>query len=65
MCPGRFFADDSLWAAAAVILSTFRFEKAKDAFGKEIEVEPVFRHGVVRRVRSFCQFGYCQLTGRN
>ncbi|KAI6123340.1 cytochrome P450, partial [Pisolithus croceorrhizus] len=47
MCPGRFFADDSLWAAAAVILSTFRFEKAKDAFGKEIEVEPVFRHGVV------------------
>ncbi|KAI6120009.1 cytochrome P450 [Pisolithus croceorrhizus] len=47
MCPGRFFADDSLWAAAAVILSTFRFEKAKDAFGKEIEVEPVFRRGVV------------------
>ncbi|KAI6116835.1 cytochrome P450 [Pisolithus croceorrhizus] len=47
MCPGRFFADDSLWAAAAVILSTFRFEKAKNAFGKEIEVEPVFRHGVV------------------
>ncbi|KAI6108175.1 cytochrome P450 [Pisolithus sp. B1] len=44
ICPGRFFAVDSLWAAAAVILSAFRFEKARDAFGKEIEIEPVFRH---------------------
>ncbi|KAI6042947.1 cytochrome P450 [Pisolithus marmoratus] len=46
-CPGRFFADDSLWAATAVMLSAFRFEKPRDAFGKEIEIEPVFRHGVV------------------
>ncbi|KAI6042942.1 cytochrome P450 [Pisolithus marmoratus] len=45
-CPGRFFADDSLWAAAAAMLSAFRFEKARDAFGKEIEIEPVFRHGL-------------------
>ncbi|KAI6155075.1 cytochrome P450 [Pisolithus tinctorius] len=47
VCPGRFFAGDSLWAAAAVLLSAFRFEKARDAFGKEIEIEPVFRHGMV------------------
>ncbi|KAI6167945.1 cytochrome P450 [Pisolithus thermaeus] len=46
ICPGRFFAVDSLWAAAAVILSAFRFEKARDASGKEIDIEPVFRHGV-------------------
>ncbi|KAI6120005.1 cytochrome P450 [Pisolithus croceorrhizus] len=58
ICPGRFFAGDSLWAAAAVILSTFRFEKAKDAFGKEIEVVPVFRHGVVRRVQCARRFGH-------
>ncbi|KIK24043.1 hypothetical protein PISMIDRAFT_421565 [Pisolithus microcarpus 441] len=46
-CPGRFFASESLWAAAAMLLSAFRFEKAKDAFGKEIEVVPVFRRGAV------------------
>ncbi|KAI6128866.1 cytochrome P450 [Pisolithus croceorrhizus] len=65
MCPGRFFADDSLWAGAAMILSTFRFEKAKDAFGKEIEVVPIFRHGVVRRVQCSRQFSHRRLTGRN
>ncbi|KIK24046.1 hypothetical protein PISMIDRAFT_678527 [Pisolithus microcarpus 441] len=53
ICPGRFFADDALWAGAAAILSTFRFEKAKDTFGKEIEVEPVFRHGVVSHPAPF------------
>ncbi|KAI6003405.1 cytochrome P450 [Pisolithus marmoratus] len=49
-CPGRFFADDALWAATAVILSAFRFEKAKDPLGNDIEVVPVFRPGVIRRV---------------
>ncbi|KAI6006540.1 cytochrome P450 [Pisolithus orientalis] len=49
-CPGRFFADDALWAATAVILSAFRFEKAKDSLGNDIEVVPVFRPGVIRRV---------------
>ncbi|KAI6042932.1 cytochrome P450 [Pisolithus marmoratus] len=47
ICPGRFFAYDALWAAAAVILSTFRFEKARDSFGNEIEINPVFPHGVL------------------
>ncbi|KAI6024701.1 family 64 cytochrome P450 [Pisolithus microcarpus] len=46
-CPGRFFASESLWAAAAMLLSAFRFEKAKDDLGKEIEVVPVFRRGAV------------------
>ncbi|KAI6108178.1 cytochrome P450 [Pisolithus sp. B1] len=53
ICPGRFFASESLWAAAAVLLSAFRFEKAKDAFGKEIEVGPIFRHGVVSSLSVF------------
>ncbi|KAI6155079.1 cytochrome P450 [Pisolithus tinctorius] len=47
ICPGRFFAGDSMWAAAAVILSTFRFEKAKDSFGNEIEINPFFHRGAL------------------
>ncbi|KAI6042914.1 cytochrome P450 [Pisolithus marmoratus] len=48
ICAGRFFAIDSLWAAAAVILSALRFEKARDSFGNEIEINPVFHHGMLR-----------------
>ena len=47
-CPGRFLAENSLWAAAAVMLSSLRFEKAKDAAGNHIDFEPTFRHGTVR-----------------
>ncbi|KAI6146092.1 cytochrome P450-like protein [Pisolithus tinctorius] len=47
ICPGRFFADIALSAAAAMILSAFRFEKAKDASGKAIPVEPAFVSGQV------------------
>ncbi|KAG6333946.1 hypothetical protein ID866_5143 [Astraeus odoratus] len=50
VCPGRFFVDNTLWAAAAVLLSALRFEKAKDAFGNIIDVEPVFTHGQIRLV---------------
>ena len=47
-CPGRLLAENSLWAAAAVMLSSLRFEKAKDAAGNHIDFEPTFRHGTVR-----------------
>lgn len=46
-CPGRFFAEHSLWAATAVMLSAVKFGKARDSFGKYIDVEPVFSHGLV------------------
>lgn len=52
-CPGRFFADDALWAAAAVIMSAFRFEQAKDPLGNDIEVVPVFRPGVISHPAPF------------
>lgn len=60
ICPGRFFANDSLWAAAAVILSAFRFEMAKDSFGNEIEINPVFHHGVLSYPSPF----QCSITSR-
>ncbi|KAI6042967.1 cytochrome P450-like protein [Pisolithus marmoratus] len=43
VCPGRFFADHSIWAATAIVLSALKFEKAKDSSGKYIEVEPCVR----------------------
>lgn len=60
ICPGRFFANDSLWAAAAVILSAFRFEKAKDSSGNEIEINPVFHHGALSYPSPF----QCSITSR-
>ncbi|KAL4072598.1 cytochrome P450 [Scleroderma yunnanense] len=60
ICPGRFFAENALWAAAAVMLSSLRFEKAKDPSGKVIEVEPLFRHGVVSHPVPF----KCSITSR-
>ena len=48
LCPGRFLAENTLWAAAAVMLATLRFENAKDAAGNRIDFEPTFRHGNVR-----------------
>lgn len=59
-CPGRFFADDALWAATAVILSAFRFEKAKDSLGNDIEVVPVFRPGVISHPAPF----QCSIVSR-
>ncbi|KAI6003409.1 cytochrome P450 [Pisolithus marmoratus] len=46
-CPGRYFADHSLWAATATMLSAFKFDGAKDSSGKYIEMEHVFRNGLI------------------
>ncbi|KAI6042966.1 cytochrome P450 [Pisolithus marmoratus] len=59
-CPGRFFADDALWAATAVILSAFRFEKARDPLGNDIEVVRVFRPGVISHPAPF----QCSIVNR-
>ena len=48
LCPGRLLAENTLWAAAAVMLATLRFENAKVAAGNRIDFEPTFRHGNVR-----------------
>ncbi|KAG6330425.1 hypothetical protein ID866_8664 [Astraeus odoratus] len=48
ICPGRYFAENAVWAAAAVMLSTLRFEKAKDSAGNEIYPDPIFIPGVIR-----------------
>ncbi|KAL4072603.1 cytochrome P450 [Scleroderma yunnanense] len=60
ICPRRLFADNSLWAAAAVMLSALRFAKAKDPSGKDIEVDRTFRPGMVGQPDSF----ECSITSR-
>ncbi|KAG2150237.1 cytochrome P450 [Suillus bovinus] len=46
ICPGRWFADNSLWTAATAILAVLRVDHAKDSNGNRIEVKPEFTTGL-------------------
>ncbi|KAG1836949.1 cytochrome P450, partial [Suillus subalutaceus] len=45
ICPGRWFAENSMWTAAAAILAVLRIDHAKDSNGDRIEVMPEFSTG--------------------
>ncbi|KAI0061727.1 cytochrome P450 [Artomyces pyxidatus] len=47
ICPGRFFATDSLWIAIANILHVFRLSKAMDSRGRVIEPDVTWSSGLV------------------
>ncbi|KAF8840535.1 cytochrome P450 [Paxillus ammoniavirescens] len=53
ICPGRHTADASMWIGMATMLATFHFAHAKDAQGNDIEFEPSFAHGGIRRLTEF------------
>jgi hypothetical protein len=44
--PGRFASEAFIWTAVVSILAAFRITKAKDAEGKEIDVERQFTTGI-------------------
>ncbi|KAN0084483.1 Cytochrome P450 [Tylopilus felleus] len=46
ICPGRHFADASVWSVIANVLAVFSISKSKDANGVEIPVEPKFSSGI-------------------
>ncbi|KAG1826697.1 cytochrome P450 [Suillus variegatus] len=46
ICPGRWFAENSLWTATAAILTVLRIDHAKDSNGNRIEVKPEFTAGL-------------------
>lgn len=46
ICPGRHFADASVWSVIANVLAVFSISKSKDANGMEIPVEPKFSSGI-------------------
>ncbi|KAG2367945.1 cytochrome P450 [Suillus spraguei] len=57
ICPGRWFAENSLWTAAATILAVLRIDHAKDSNGDRIEVKPEFGTGLVMHPEPFhCLF---------
>ena len=52
VCPGRYTADGSLWAAMVSILAVFKITKAVNERGEEVDFEPTFSHGVTLSVVS-------------
>ncbi|KAG1876664.1 cytochrome P450 [Suillus subalutaceus] len=57
ICPGRWFAENSLWTAASAILAVLRIDHAKDSNGDRIEVKPEFCTGMVIHPEPFhCLF---------
>ncbi|KAJ7672132.1 cytochrome P450 [Mycena polygramma] len=61
ICPGRYTADASVWAAIVSILASFDIAKAKDVAGKDIEIEPAFSDKLVCHARPF----KCSITPRS
>ncbi|KAG2155266.1 cytochrome P450 [Suillus bovinus] len=47
VCPGRWFAENSLWNAMATILAVLRIDHARDSNGNRIEVKPEITTGMV------------------
>ncbi|KAG1880246.1 cytochrome P450 [Suillus tomentosus] len=57
ICPGRWFAENSLWTATAAILAVLRIDHAKDSNGNKIEVKPEFTTGLAIHPQPFqCSF---------
>ncbi|KAH9917067.1 cytochrome P450 monooxygenase [Fomitopsis serialis] len=53
ICPGRYFADDMVWLAAACIVATLDVDKTRDEHGEGITPTPRFISGAIMRPESF------------
>ncbi|OAX42469.1 cytochrome P450 [Rhizopogon vinicolor AM-OR11-026] len=57
ICPGRWFAENSVWIAMAAILSVLRIDYARDPDGHRIEIKPEFTTGAEIQPKPFqCSF---------
>ncbi|KAK1232695.1 hypothetical protein PQX77_004171 [Marasmius sp. AFHP31] len=61
MCPGRYFAFDSLWIATASVLSVFTISKPFDNDGNVIELEESYTSGLLSHPNPF----QCKITPRS
>ncbi|KAG0699383.1 cytochrome P450 [Suillus ampliporus] len=61
ICPGRHFAELSLWAAMVSILSTIRITKAQNSEGIDIPVIPEYTTGLIIQPKPFA----CTITSIN
>ncbi|KAI6122285.1 cytochrome P450 [Pisolithus thermaeus] len=46
ICPGKYLAEQGLWATIVSILATLQIGKLKDVNGNDIEVHPEFKTGI-------------------
>ncbi|KAI6025692.1 cytochrome P450 [Pisolithus orientalis] len=53
ICPGKYVAEQSIWAAMVSILATLRIGKARDDAGREIDFTPVFTTGMTSHPKPF------------
>jgi cytochrome P450 len=53
ICPGQYFADNSLWIAIATILSLFEIQRVKDEFGNDIIPPVAFNTGVTSHPKPY------------
>ncbi|KZT69367.1 cytochrome P450 [Daedalea quercina L-15889] len=53
ICPGRFFADNNVWLAAASIVATMDISKARDEQGNEIMPAPKWLSGLSVHLEPF------------
>ncbi|KAH7928071.1 cytochrome P450 [Leucogyrophana mollusca] len=53
ICPGRHLANASVWAAIVSMLATFKFLKAKDDQGRDVDFVPTFTVGLARHPDPF------------
>ncbi|KAI6155467.1 cytochrome P450 [Pisolithus tinctorius] len=53
ICPGKYVAEQSIWAAIVSILATLRIRKARDDAGREIDFTPVFTTGMTSHPKPF------------
>ncbi|KAF7357538.1 O-methylsterigmatocystin oxidoreductase [Mycena sanguinolenta] len=61
ICPGRHHADETIWATIVSMLSTFNIVKAKDATGREIDIDPKYSDGMISHPEPFA----CSITPRS
>ncbi|KAG0698791.1 cytochrome P450, partial [Suillus ampliporus] len=61
VCPGRHLVEASLWSSMACLLAIFKFSKAKDETGEEIELKSQWPGGITVRPLPFP----CSITPRN
>lgn len=54
ICPGKEFADSTLYIVIAMTVATFDISKAKDALGNDIEPLREYVTGTIRCVRCEC-----------
>ncbi|KAJ7505167.1 cytochrome P450 [Mycena galericulata] len=61
VCVGRHAADATLWATIVSVLSAFDIQKAKDAAGNDIDIDPVYSDGLTSHPHPF----KCSITPRS